>query len=264
MRLRCAILLALLAPLCGCGYRRAVIAEDHLAAGSAYVAKEAWNAARREFAAAAAARPKSAALEARIGLTYDQAGRCREAIPWLRRALERQPRQPWPVPAALITCLERAGRSDEAEQVLRDALVTYRDNAIALNNIGYMAADRGVHLEEAARLLRRALALAPEAGFILDSLGWCYFRQGRLDDALELLGRAARSETGNAEVRYHLGMVEQALGDTRAAAAEFGAALSLDPTFTRAYQALTGLGPGVAPPPAPAPTPTPTAPLMEQ
>ena len=243
------VMVLALAPLSGCGYRRAVIAEDHLAAGSRALAAHRWTTASREFSASAALRPGSGQLRARIGLAYEQAGRCGDAIAWLQEAVELQPRQPAVVRVALLTCLEHEGRAQEAGRLLRDALVTYRDDALALNELGYIAADRGIHLDAAARLLRRAAALArgkPYEGVIVDSLGWCYYRQGRFRDALPLMTRAAR-RASSAEVLYHLGMVHRALGDLPAADTQFSAALSLDPAFAPAYQAL--MAPAAAQPP---------------
>jgi tetratricopeptide (TPR) repeat protein len=263
MRFRAAILLLLCAPLCGCRYRGAVMAEDHLTAGNQAVARKAWDSARREFAAAAAARPSSAALDARIGLIYEQAGRRDEAAPWLKRALELQPRQPWSVPVALMTCLDASGRSAEAEDVLLTALRVHRRDALALNNIGYICADRGVHLQAATRLLRRAVELAPEMGTFVDSLGWCYYRQGKFDDALRLLTRAAELGPPDAEILYHRGMARLALGDSRGAAQDFTRALSANPTLTPAYQALKALTPPESREPPPSAS-TPAAPLMEQ
>jgi len=234
----------MLAPLAGCaGYRRAVIAEDHLAAGADAIQRRAWEEAGREFAAAAAARPDAGHLYARIGLAYQRAGRWREAIPWLEQGLELQSAQPWHVRLALMTCLEQARRFDDAEQVLRDALDAYFNDPVALNNLAYTAADRGMYLETAARLLRRAVQLAPDAGFIVDSLGWCYYQQGKLDRALALLTRAARLDDSNPEVLYHLGMALRAQGETQAAAEQFSAALTLNPSFTQAHKALTALAP---------------------
>jgi len=263
MRLFAFILVALLLPLSGCGYRRAVMAEDHFNAGNQAIAKRAWEQAGREFAAAAEARPDSAALRARIGLAYEQAGRCGDAVPWLQEALDLQPRQSWLVRIALVTCLERIGRPRESEAVLRGALEVYRrrSDAVTLNNIGYTIADRGLHLDTAERLLRRAVEFEPDAGFIVDSLGWCAYKQDRLDEALSLMTRAAALEP-SAEVLYHLGMVQAALGDPQAAAEQFGGALSMDPTYTPAFDALMALQPpDVEKPPA---TPVPSGPIMEQ
>ena len=59
-----------------------------------------------------------------------------------------------------------------------------------LNYLGYMNADRGVRLEEALQLIEKAVALDPENGAYLDSLGWALFRLDRLDEAEQYAARA--------------------------------------------------------------------------
>src|SRR4030067_356275 len=60
-------------------------------------------------------------------------------------------------------------------------------NTDALNFLGYSYADRGIHLEEALSLIQRALEVKPGNGYILDSLGWVYFKLGKNEDALRYL-----------------------------------------------------------------------------
>ena len=61
---------------------------------------------------------------------------------------------------------------------MRELLEVNPQNASALNFIGYTLADHGEQLEEAERLVRRALAIHPDSGAYLDSLGWVQFRRG--------------------------------------------------------------------------------------
>ena len=61
---------------------------------------------------------------------------------------------------------------------MRALLAVNPDHAEALNFVGYAYAEQGVRLEEAERLVRRALELKPRSGHILDSLGWVLFRRG--------------------------------------------------------------------------------------
>ena len=63
-----------------------------------------------------------------------------------------------------------------AEAVFRELLALRPDFAPALNYLGYMNADRGVHLEEALALIEKAVALEPDNGSYLDSLGWVLYR----------------------------------------------------------------------------------------
>jgi len=78
-------------------------------------------------------------------------------------------------------------------------------DANALNSLGYMLAERGDRLEEAVTLLQRALKIEPGNPSYLDSLGWAYFQQGRLDLADPPLTEAAEKLQSNSVVQDHLG-----------------------------------------------------------
>ncbi|MBA3837983.1 MAG: hypothetical protein C0499_10050 [Zymomonas sp.] len=79
------------------------------------------------------------------------------------------------------------------------------DEPVALNYLGYGLLENRGDRARATRLLERALALRPDDGSILDSLGWCYFLTGDLPRALPLLERAAAQSPDNATINDHLG-----------------------------------------------------------
>jgi Flp pilus assembly protein TadD len=90
------------------------------------------------------------------------------------------------------------------ERDLRRVISLKPDHAHAYNALGYTLADRNVRLEEALPLIEKAATLAPRDGFILDSLGWAYFRLGNLDKAVALL-REAFTLRNDPEIAAHLG-----------------------------------------------------------
>jgi Flp pilus assembly protein TadD len=102
---------------------------------------------------------------------YQKSKRHKEAEGALREALAKDPKS-LRVLFLLGASLERQGRDDEAEAVFREALLVQPDFPPVLNYLGYMNADRGVRLEESHALLEKAVALDPENGAYLDSLGW--------------------------------------------------------------------------------------------
>jgi len=116
--------------------------------------------------------------------------------------------------------LERQKKYDQSEAAFRKALELNPKDAGALNYLGYMLADRNVRLEEAYDLIKRAVDLEPENGAYLDSLGWVYFRQGKLDDARGLLERALE-RMPDPTVHDHLGDVYLKLGKTKEAIAQW-------------------------------------------
>jgi tetratricopeptide (TPR) repeat protein len=77
--------------------------------------------------------------------------------------------------------------------------------AQALNYLGYSWVDMGMHVEEAFKLLRRAVELSPRDGMIIDSLGWAYYRMGRFEDAVRELEKAVELKPGDPVINDHLG-----------------------------------------------------------
>jgi tetratricopeptide (TPR) repeat protein len=101
--------------------------------------------------------------------------------------------------------LDKSGRAADAEAALRGLISRDPRDANALNSLGYMFAERGVRLDEAVELLQRALKIEPENASFLDSLGWAYLRQGRLDLADGPLAAAAARMPDNSVIQDHLG-----------------------------------------------------------
>jgi tetratricopeptide (TPR) repeat protein len=100
-----------------------------------------------------------------------------------------------------------AGRDADAERTLRQLLDVEPANGEALNYLGYLLANRGRSLDEAVRLVERALVVEPGNPAYLDSLGWAHFRRGNLDEAEKYLTPAAAQLPRNAVVQDHLGDV---------------------------------------------------------
>ena len=108
--------------------------------------------------------------------------------------------------------LERAKRHSEAETAFRELIEKDPENASALNYLGYMLADLDQKLEEAHDMIQKALDLDPANGAYLDSLGWLYFRQEKLDLAERYLLRSLESVKRDPVVHSHLGDVYFKLG----------------------------------------------------
>ena len=113
---------------------------------------------------------------------------------------------------------ERQKKYDKAEELFHKVLVDDPKNAMALNYLGYMLADRGTRLEEALGYIRRAVALDPQNGAYLDSLGWVYFKMGNLELAEENLRRASERMNDDPTIHEHLGDLYQKTGRLKLAA----------------------------------------------
>jgi tetratricopeptide (TPR) repeat protein len=116
---------------------------------------------------------------------------------------------------------EREKKYDQAEEQFRKVLASDPQSAMTLNYLGYMLADRGVKLEEALTLIKKAVDLDPSNYAYLDSLGWAYFKLGKYDIAEENLVKAAQREGSDATVQDHLGDLYQKTGRLKLAAAHW-------------------------------------------
>jgi Flp pilus assembly protein TadD len=124
---------------------------------------------------------------------------------------------------------DKVGRADLLESSLRKLIKLRPDNAQAYNALGYSFADRNERLDEAKELIETALKLAPEDSFIIDSLGWVLYRQGKTEEALKQLQRAYAGRQ-DPEIAAHLGEVLWVLGRRADAQKVWDAALSKTPS----------------------------------
>ena len=114
---------------------------------------------------------------------------------------------------------------DRAEAAFRRVVESDPDNSSALNYLGYMLADRDVRLEEAFKLVSKALELEPQNGAYLDSLAWVDYRLNKLAEAENLLLRALDKIGSDPTVHDHLGDVYFKQGKTRDAIIQWQASL---------------------------------------
>jgi tetratricopeptide (TPR) repeat protein len=121
--------------------------------------------------------------------------------------------------------LERQKRYEPAEEMFRKVLSTDPRNAMALNYLGYMLADRGVRLDEALNLIKKAVQQEPQNGAYLDSLGWAYFKIGNYEMAEENLHKAMDHIGNDPTVHDHMGEVYAKTGRLKLAAAQWERAL---------------------------------------
>jgi Flp pilus assembly protein TadD len=89
--------------------------------------------------------------------------------------------------------------------------------------------DRGQNLQTALGMLQKAVELRPRDGFIIDSLGWAYFKIGRMDEAVVWLDRAVEAEPGDPVINEHLGDAFWRTGRIREARFQWQRALTLSP-----------------------------------
>ena len=121
---------------------------------------------------------------------------------------------------------ERQKDYKQGEQYFREALDLDPSNAMTLNYLGYMLADKGTRLTEALKLIRKAVELEPINGAFLDSLGWAYFKLGQYELAEDNLRQAVERDQTDPTVHDHLGDLYEKTGRIRLAAAQWELSLS--------------------------------------
>ena len=102
-------------------------------------------------------------------------------------------------------CFERAKQWPKAETDFKKALDLFPDQPLVLNYLGYSWVDQGVNLDEAFKMLRRAVDLRPRDGYIVDSLGWADYKLGHYAEAAEELEKAVDLKPADPVVNDHLG-----------------------------------------------------------
>jgi tetratricopeptide (TPR) repeat protein len=151
----------------------------------------------------------------------------KDAFDLLGNALAANPKQPELMYDFALTA-EKLNRVDLLEANLRELIQLKPDHAHAYNALGYSLADRNERLPEARKLIEKALELAPEDYYIMDSLGWVLYRMGDLKGAAQTLRRAWKGRP-DGEIGAHLGEVLWVLGEHAEAEGIWREALEASP-----------------------------------
>lgn len=130
----------------------------------------------------------------------------------------------------LGTTLDKLNQFDEVVREMEQTLALDPEHADALNYLGYSYADRGVRIEEALDLTKRAVALKPQNGYYVDSLAWALYKLGRVDEALEAMQRAASLVSDDPVIYEHLGEIFLSREERDKARAAWLHSLQLDST----------------------------------
>ena len=163
----------------------------------------------------------------------------KDAFDLLGKALEANPKQPDLMYDFALTA-EKINRMDLLEANLRELIVIKPDHAHAYNALGYSLADRNERLPEARKLIEKALELAPEDYYIMDSLGWVLYRMGDLKGAAQTLRRAWKGRP-DGEIGAHLGEVLWVLGEHAEAEGIWREALEASPDSDTLKQTIQRL-----------------------
>jgi tetratricopeptide (TPR) repeat protein len=126
-------------------------------------------------------------------------------------------------------CYERANQWPSAEADMKKALELFPDQPLVLNYLGYSWVDKGMHLDEGMDMIRKAVEQRPDDGYIVDSLGWAYFRTGNYDEAVKNLERAVLLKPDDPTINDHLGDAYWRVGRTLEAHFQWAQAKDFNP-----------------------------------
>ena len=145
--------------------------------------------------------------------------------------------------------LERSSQWSRAEADLKRALELDPEQPMALNYLGYSWIDRGVNLNEGLKLIQRAVELRPNDGYIVDSLGWAFYRLGDFTRASQFLERAIELLPEDPTINDHLGDAYWRTGRLAEARFQWRRALQFGPEAGEIKNIETKLDRGLAQPP---------------
>jgi tetratricopeptide (TPR) repeat protein len=126
-------------------------------------------------------------------------------------------------------CYERSHQWPLAEADMKKALELFPEQPLVLNYLGYSWVDQGVHLDDGMDMIRRAVEQRPDDGYIVDSLGWAYFRTSNYDEAVKNLERAVELKPDDPTINDHLGDAYWRVGRTLEAHYQWAQAKDLNP-----------------------------------
>jgi Flp pilus assembly protein TadD len=150
------------------------------------------------------------------------------AVERLERQGEIEPRH-WSLLYFRGIALERSDQWERAEVDFKHALGLQPDQPYVMNYLAYSWVEKKQNLDEAEAMLVRAVKLRPRDGYIVDSLGWVYYRLGRYNEAVEQLERAVALRPQDPTINDHLGDALWQVGRRNEARFQWHRALSLEP-----------------------------------
>jgi tetratricopeptide (TPR) repeat protein len=126
-------------------------------------------------------------------------------------------------------CYERSHQWPKAEADLKEALELFPEQPHVLNYLGYSWIDQGTHLDEGMSMIKRAVKQRPDDGYIVDSLGWAFFKIGNYPEAVKQLERAIELKPEDPTINDHLGDAYWRIGRTLEARFQWAHARDLKP-----------------------------------
>lgn len=166
--------------------------------------QERLSAAKDVLDKAIAAKPENPQMFVLYGAIMDTLSQYKEALVTVNQGLERFPDHP-NILFYYGTLNDKLGQKEETIKVMQKIIELDGKHTQAINYLAYTYAEESIHLTQAEDLARRAHKLSPEDPFIMDTLGWVLYKQGRVKEAIPWLETALGSQPNEAVIAEHLG-----------------------------------------------------------
>ncbi len=187
--------------------------------------------------------PKQPEAHIVLGLTYLQKDQFDDAAKVLEEGIGHNPKNA-DLHFNLGTVYDKLNRFDDVVRAMEMAIKLDPHHADALNYLGYSYAERGVKIDQALSLTKRAVALKPSNGYYIDSLAWALFKSGMLTEALTELKRAVALAEDDPVLYEHLGDIYATQRNLSEARESWLRALELDPSNSKLMDRFRELGMG--------------------
>lgn len=171
--------------------------------------------------------PDEPRINSILGIAYSRLGRREEAIRVLEKARTLAPKDLNTI-AQLALIYDEMKNFEESDSLYEEGLRLDPDNHLLLNNYSYSLAERGLQLERALEMARRAVQQQPDNQSYLDTIGWVYFKLGNYVEAEKWIRKAIEKGNASAVLYEHLGDVYDRMNDTERALEQWQIALKLD------------------------------------
>jgi tetratricopeptide (TPR) repeat protein len=204
--------------------------------------------AMAELKAMAAERPDRTQPLVQLGDILRSKNRFADAVDAYDQAVARIAKpdaRQWVIFYSRGIALERAGQWPRAEADLLHALELQPEQPLVLNYLGYSWVEKNQHLAEAMRMIERAVQLRPNDGYIVDSLGWAFYRLGNFAQASQYLEHATELKPEDPTINDHLGDAYWQTGRTSEARNQWRRALQFGPEASDAKSIGTKLDKGI-------------------
>lgn len=174
--------------------------------------------------------PASADLLFRLGETYRLKGDVNSAVDAFRRSSKAAPNDTAALLQLGMMIDGTPGHPDQAQPIYEQILKIRPDNAVALNNLAFIKAEKGVDLDQALTMAQRALQQRPNSVAFADTLGWVYVRKNVSDEAVKIFADLISKQPSNPTFHYHYAMALLLKGDRPSARRELETAIRNHPS----------------------------------